>query len=81
MYVQHSSTYEGVSTLYFSYFSTKTYVVGTHYKCLSLGVSYGTHNIDVCREIRKHQYFSVENGVLSGASTGQAQSDLSIQFQ
>ena len=27
---KYSSRYEGLSTKYFSYFSTKTYIVGTH---------------------------------------------------
>ena len=32
--LHHNSRQEWVSTLYFSYFSMKTYVVGTHWKCL-----------------------------------------------
>ena len=37
----------------FSYFSTKTYVVGSHQKCLSEALLISTHNICLCLEIRK----------------------------
>ena len=38
---------------YFSYFSTKTYVVGTHLKCLTEALLMSTHNLCFCGEIRK----------------------------
>ena len=38
---------------YFSYFSTKTYVVGTHWKRLSKALLMSTHNICFHGEIRK----------------------------
>ena len=38
---------------YFSYFSTKTYVVGTHQKHLAEALLLSTHNICFCGEIRK----------------------------
>ena len=38
---------------YFSYFSTKIYVVGTHQKCLGEALLIGTHNICFHMEIRK----------------------------
>ena len=40
-----------------SYFSKKTYVVGTHYKCLSEVLLRSTHNLCFCGEIspRKHK--------------------------
>ena len=38
---------------YFSYFTTKTYVVGTHLKCLTESLLMSTHNICFHGEIRK----------------------------
>ena len=38
---------------YFSYFSIKTCVVGTHWKHLSVALLMSTHNICCHREIRK----------------------------
>ena len=43
----------GFSALYFSYFSMKTYVVGTHEKCLSEALLMSTHNVYLHGEIRK----------------------------
>ena len=52
-YTARSSRLEGVSGKYFSYFSTKTYVGGTHQKHLSELVQMSTHTIGFCGEIRK----------------------------
>ena len=41
---------------YFSYFCTKTYVVGTHQKCLGEALLMRTHNICFCADIRKIIY-------------------------
>ena len=38
---------------YLSYFSMKTYVVGTHYKHLAEALLMSTHNVCFCGEIRK----------------------------
>ena len=38
---------------YFSYFSMKTYVVGTHEKRITEALLMSTHNICFCRELRK----------------------------
>ena len=40
---------------YISYFSSKTYVVGTHYKCLKGVLLMSTHNICLHREIREYE--------------------------
>ena len=51
---------------YFSYFSTKTYVVGTHYNCLSNMLLMSTHLICLHEEIRKNtkaQLFKTNNVV------------------
>ena len=40
------------SAEFLSYFSTKTYVVGTQ-KCLNEALLMSTHNICFCREVRK----------------------------
>ena len=42
-----------VSSKYFSYFSTKTYIVGTHKKCLNEALLMSTYNICFPGEIRK----------------------------
>ena len=41
----YSSRYEGCPDKYFSYFSVKTYVVGTHSKRLGEALVMRTHNI------------------------------------
>ena len=43
---------------YFSYFSTKTYVVGTHQKPLDEALLMSTHNICFCGE--RYFYFSTK---------------------
>ena len=50
----------GYPVKYFSYFSTKTYVVGTHKKCLNEALLMSTHNI-----IKKYtNSFMLEKGSL-----------------
>ena len=45
----HAFSHWKVLMFFFYYFSMKTYVVGTHSKCLTMS----THNIHFCGEIRK----------------------------
>ena len=51
--ILHSSRQEGVSANYFSYFCTKTYVVGTHQKRLAKVLLMSTQNIGFHAEIKK----------------------------
>ena len=44
-----------VKVLIFSYFLTKTYVVGTNEKCLTKALFMSTHNVYFHQEIRKIQ--------------------------
>ena len=50
----------------FSYFSTKTYVVGTHKKRLDEALLMSTHNIYFCGKIRKISIL-LEKYALTGA--------------
>ena len=45
----------------FSYFSMKTFVMGTHLKHLTEALLVSTHNICFNGEVRKYQHFLVEN--------------------
>ena len=58
----------GIQENNFSYLSMKTYVVGTHLKCLNEALLMSTHNICFRGEIRKYQYFFAEKkkSTLSG---------------
>ena len=46
----------GVSTLYFSYFSMKTYVVGTYEKHLADVFLISAHSVCYYDKLKKHQY-------------------------
>ena len=55
--------------IFFSYFSTKTYVVGTHWNRLDKAIPMSTHNICFRGKIRKISVLFVRKSVLSGATS------------
>ena len=57
----------GIHIIFFSYFSTKTYVVGTHLKRLGEALQMSTHNIYFCGDKRKMSVIFGWNITLSGA--------------